>query len=376
MHIGINAHLLSSSQGYRSAGIHGYIYNTLNNLAEYMPTDWRITALLNQNSPHQFPNIANQPAPFDTASAIKRIVWEQAVQPFGLGKFDLYHAMAFVSPLIQTRPTVVTVYDLSFIRYPEVLSSARRHYLKTFTALSCRRAERVIAISHSTAKDIHELLNIPTDKIDMIHGGYDDRSLYPLDADQIEAFRLKKALPDRFWLFIGTLEPRKNLVTLLDAYAQLKPDERLQLYIGGGKGWDYQPIFERIERYNLQADVHFLGFIPADELVLWYNSAEAFIFPSVYEGFGLPVLEAMACGTPVMISDASSLPEIAGECGLIVPPLEIDAWTEALRRLYHDASWRQTAREKGLEIAKRFSWRQTAEQTIKTYQKVLIGGIS
>lgn len=372
MQIGLNAHLLSSAQGYRSAGIHGFIYNTLHHLAEYIPPDWQITALVNKDSPHHFPNITTQPAPFNTESAIKRIIWEQTIQPFALRKFDLYHAMAFVSPFIQPRPAVVTVYDLSFIRYPEVLSSARRRYLETFTALSCRRAERVIAISHSTAKDVHELLNIPYAKIDTIHGGYDVRNLYPVAGEQIATFRRTKNLPDRFWLFIGTLEPRKNLVTLLDAYAQLKPDERLPLYLGGGKGWDYEPIFERVERYQLQQDVHFLGFIPADELVLWYNSAEAFIYPSVYEGFGLPVLEAMACGTPVLIADASSLPEVGGDCGLLVPPLDVDAWTEALRRVFHDEAWRKSARESGLAHAKTFTWRRTAQQTIQTYQKVVV----
>jgi glycosyltransferase involved in cell wall biosynthesis len=373
MQIGLNAHLLSSAQGYRSAGIHGFIYNTLQNLADYTPADWQITAMVNKDSPHQFLNVHLQHAPFNTESAIKRIVWEQAVQPFALRKFDLYHAMAFVSPLIQPRPAVVTVYDLSFIHYPQVLSSARRRYLETFTALSCRRAERIIAISHSTAKDVHELLNIPYHKIDTIHGGYDARNLYPVEQEQIGQFRKKKHLPERFWLFIGTLEPRKNLVTLLDAYAQLNPEERLPLYLGGGKGWDYEPIFERVERYNLQSDVHFLGFIPAEELVLWYNSAEAFIYPSVYEGFGLPVLEAMACGTPVIIADASSLPEVGGDCGQLVPPLDVGAWTETLRHVYHDEAWRISAREKGLTIAKTFTWQRTAQQTIQTYQKVLSG---
>lgn len=373
MHIGLNAHLLSSSQGYRSAGIHGYIYNTLRHLAEFMPADWQITALVNHDSPHQFPNITPQPAPFNTESAIKRIIWEQTVQPWALRQFDLYHAMAFVSPFIQICPAVVTVYDLSFIRYPHVLSSARRHYLKTLTALSCQRAERVIAISHSTAHDVHTLLNIPSDKIDTIHGGYDTQNLYPLDDDAITAFRQGKNLPDRFWLFIGTLEPRKNLITLLDAYAKLNPNERLPLFIGGGKGWDYEAIFERVERYHLQADVSFLGFIPADELVLWYNSAEAFIYPSVYEGFGLPVLEAMACGTPVIISDASSLPEVGGECGLLVPALDIEAWAETLRKAYHDETWRKSASERGLISAKTFTWQHTAKKTIETYQKALTG---
>lgn len=371
MHIGLNAHLLSAQAGYRAAGVHGYIYNTLANLGAVAPDGWRFTAMVGRDNPHQFDGVTMRQAPWATESPLKRILWEQKIQPWTLRQFDLYHSFAFVSPLILPVPSVVMVHDLSFIHYPQVLTTARRLYLRLFTGLSCRRARRVIANSHSTARDVHDTLGIPMERIDVAACGYDSDRYQPLPASVVADFRRKQNLPDRFWLFLGTLEPRKNLVTLLDAYAQLPTAERLPLILAGGKGWQYDDIFERIERHNLAADVHFPGFIPTEELPLWYNSAEVFIYPSVFEGFGIPVLEAMACGTPVLISDASSLPEVAGQAGLHIPPRDVTAWVDALRTAYRDSDWREQQREQGLVEAQRYSWRKTAQQTIKSYRRAL-----
>ena len=369
MHIGLNAHLLSKQRSYRTAGIHGYIYNLLAHLPQAAPDGWHFTAMVGAENPHRFPGITMQPSRLNTESSIRRILWEQAVQPLRLGPFDLYHALAFVSPLLLYRPSVVTVYDLSFVHYPQVLSTARRLYLRLFTALSCKRARRVIAISQSTAHDLHATFNIPLDRIDVAVPGYDHRRLLPLPHEAVEAFRVKSGLPARFWLFLGTLEPRKNLTTLLDAYATLPTNERLPLVLAGGKGWDYAAIFERVARHGLEDTVHFPGFITAEDLPLWYNSAELLVYPSIYEGFGLPVLEAMACGTPVIVSDASSLPEVVGDGGIQVPPLGVDAWATALRSAYRDADWRQQASEAGIKHAAGFTWSQTAQQTVTSYRR-------
>jgi glycosyltransferase involved in cell wall biosynthesis len=367
MHIGLNAHLLSGQASYRSAGIHGYIYNTLLHLAAAAPADWRFTALVGAGNAAQFPGIHTRRARFDTTSPLRRILWEQLAQPWQLGDFDLYHALAFVSPVLLNKPSVVTVYDLSFVHYPQVLTPARRLYLRLFTRLSCQRARRVIAISHSTAQDVIRTLGIPADKVDVAAPGYDPQRFQPLPPQTVAAFRAEKGLPERFWLFMGTLEPRKNLVTLLEAYATLPPTERLPLLLGGGKGWLYEDIFATIERHGLQDTVRWLGYLPAQELPLWYNSAEVFVFPSVFEGFGLPVLEAMACGTPVIVSDASSLPEVAGTAGLILPPRDTTAWASALRTAFHQSAWRDEAAQQGLAWARRFSWQSTAQETLRSY---------
>jgi glycosyltransferase involved in cell wall biosynthesis len=369
MHIGLNAHLLSGRAGYRTAGIHGYIDGLLRYLPAAVPNDWHLTAFVGAAYTTQLDCLTVRRFRFDTESPLKRILWEQAIQPFELNGLELYHALAFVTPLILNVPSVVTIYDLSFVHYPERLPSSRRLYLRLLTSLTCRRARRVIAISHSTARDLVETLHLPSDKIDVAAPGYNPSVFRPLTASQTASFRHSKNLPDRFWLFIGTLEPRKNLLVLLDAYAALKT--RPPLIIGGGKGWDYEPIFEAVRRHKLEQSVQFVGFIPSEELPIWYNCAEAFLYPSVFEGFGLPVLEAMACGTPVIVSEASSLPEVVGEAGLCIAPHDVDGWTAALRRVWEDAAWRKAARERGLIEAARYPWSQTAQQTAASYRKAL-----
>ena len=369
MHIGLNAHLLSAQAGYRTAGIHGYIDGLLCHLPAAVPDDWRLTAFVGAANRTQIKGVEMRRSRFDTEAPLRRILWEQAIQPFALGGIDLYHALAFVAPLALSKPSVVTIYDLSFIHYPERLPAARRLYLRLLTGLTCRRARRVIAISQSTARDMTATLGIPAEKIDVAAPGYDPALFHPLPDEQIAAFRAAKHLPERFWLFVGTLEPRKNLPVMLEAYAKLKNPPAL--VIGGGTGWDTAPIFETVARHGLENAVQFVGFLPPDELPIWYNCAEAFVYPSVFEGFGLPVLEALACGTPVIVSDASSLPEVAGNAGMLVPPQDVAAWTDALRRAQDDDAWRKTAREQGFSEAARYSWLQTAQQTAAVYRKAL-----
>lgn len=371
MKIGFNAHLLSQQYGYRSAGIHGYIANLLRHLPSLAPVDWQFEALVGGANSATFPGVSMSRADLDTESPLRRILWEQTIQPLKLRQFDLYHALAFVAPVILTAPMVVTVYDLSFLRFPARLSAARRLYLRSMTGLTCARARRVLAISQSTADDLVALLGVPASKIDVTPLGYDRERFRVLELAELERLRLKQKLPERFWLYVGTLEPRKNLSLLLRAYERLSPAERLPLVLGGGIGWQGQDVLADIECLGLRDSVKHVGFIPASDLPLWYNCAEAFLYPSVFEGFGLPVLEAMACGTPVVTSDASSLPEVAGKAGKRLPPNDVDRWTYELKDVKFNESWRNSARSRGLERAKLFSWARTAELTLGTYRKVL-----
>jgi glycosyltransferase involved in cell wall biosynthesis len=279
--------------------------------------------------------------------------------------------MAFVAPALPIKPPfVVTVYDLSFIHHPQVLSTARRAYLQAFTAHTVRRAARVIAISESTAQDVRETFGVPN--VDVAPPGTDFERFKPLPHEQVTAFRHENNLPQDFWLFVGTLEPRKNLPTLLRAYAQLPKETRPPLVLGGGKGWDYAPIFETIARYRLEDDVRTPGFLPVEDLPLWYNSAALFVYPSLFEGFGIPPLEAMACGTPVLVSDVSSLPEVvAGSANMCVPPDDVAAWVDALTTALDDPNWRRRAAESGLQVARRYTWGNTAHQTLNSYHRAL-----
>lgn len=374
MKIALNAHLLSAQAGYRSAGIHSYIENLLRCLPDAAPADWSFSAFVGAQYSAAPEGILMRRSRINTERPLWRIAWEQLAQPPQLAGFDLSHALAFVAPLLLPTPTVVTVYDLSFIHYPERLPAARRRYLQLLTRLTCQRARRIIAISHSTARDLTETLGIAPDRIDIAEPGYDSDRFYPLPAEQVADFKRREQLPDRYWLFVGTLEPRKNLVTLIDAYAMLPASERPLLVLAGGKGWDSAPIFEAVARHGLEDTVRLPGFLAAEDLPLWYNGAEAFLYPSIFEGFGLPVLEAMACGTPVIVSDTSSLPEVVGDAGACVPPADAAAWRDALRRAATDAQWSAEARERGLERARRFSWAHTARETVASYRRALSSG--
>ncbi len=371
MKIGLNAHLHSQQAGYRSAGISGYIANLLRQLPAIAPAHWQFEALVGAENSAQFERVKMSRAPLDTQSPLRRIIWEQTLQPLKLRQFDLYHALAFVAPIVLAAPMVVTVYDLSFLRFPERLRPARRLYLRNMTALTCSRARRVLAISQSTADDLVAWLGVPADKIDVTPLGYDKAVFRPLPPADLAQFRRKHDLPERFWLYVGTLEPRKNLSSLLEAYRRLSKAERLPLILGGGIGWQGRTVLADIERLGLGDSVKHIGFIPAADLPFWYNCAEAFMYPSVYEGFGLPVLEAMACGAPVVTSEAAALKEVAGSAGKCIPSNDIEAWAAALKRVASDAAWREAARVKGLERAKLFSWERTAELTVGSYRKAL-----
>lgn len=373
MHIGLNTHLLAATgaAGYRKAGIHGYIAQLLDHLPAVSPPDWRYTVFVGKGTPPDHPHYAVKRSRLNTEKPLNRIVWEQAIQPFQLRGIDLVHELAFVAPVIMPRPFVVTVYDLTFMRYPERLTAARRLYLRLFTRLSCQRAQRVLAISRSTADDLVKLLGIHPAKIDLAIPGIEPR-FRPLPTSEIDAFSRSKNLPGRFLLFVGTIEPRKNLATLLRAYAALPESARraVPLILAGGMGWLSEDLPALITQLGLSDQVILPGYVAESELVLWYNAAIAFVYPSVFEGWGLPVTEAMACGKMVITSNVSALPEAAGEAGITLAPNDTPAWTEALRRCIEDDAWRADHEERALQHAAQFTWAQTAQQTILSYLKV------
>ncbi len=370
-HIALNAHLLSPQAGYRAAGIHNVIHHLLHTLPQVAPPEWRFTAFVGRAYTHPYERVTMRHSRLDTQRVPVRIFWEQVLQPAQLLGFDLYHAPAYVAPLLCAPPIVVTIHDLSFIRYPETLSTGRRLYLRLFTALTCQRARVITAMSESTASDVVSLLGIPREKIIVTWLGYDAQRYRVYTPEAVAAFRAQKGLPERFWLFVGTIEPRKNLPMLLEAYARLPRGERLPLVLGGGAGWGMAAVQATIQTHGLQDEVRLVGFIPIIELPLWYNSAETFIYPSVFEGFGMPVLEAMACGTPVLTSNVSSLPEVAQDAGACLPPDDREAWADALRRAATDAAWREQARRDGLRVAQTFSWQQTARHVVAAYARAL-----
>jgi glycosyltransferase involved in cell wall biosynthesis len=186
----------------------------------------------------------------------------------------------------------------------------------------------------------------------------------------LNSIKQKYHLPDRFILFVGTLEPRKNIIRLLEAYARIKDKLPHKLVIAGTKGWLYQPIFEAVKRLSLRNNVIFLGYVDDGNLPALYNLADLFVYPSIYEGFGLPVLEAMACGIPVITSNVSSLPEVAGDAAVLVDPYNVKELAGAMKHVLTNASLRKQVINKGFQQAKNFSWKKCARETLKVYEEV------
>lgn len=375
IHVGLNAHLLSLSRSYRGAGISWYIFNLLKNLAQVSP-DFCYSAFLNERA-FQEPSLTLHRSVWPTQRPLVRILWEQLVQPLALRRtgVNLLHALAFVAPLAAPCPFVVTVYDLSFWRYPDAFRPFNRWYLRQFTTHSVKRARAVIAISESTRQDVIHLLGAPPQKVHTIYCGVDE-SFQPLPPAEVAAFKSARGLPDTFVLFLGTLEPRKNVDGLIRAYASWRQRESNAppLFIAGGKGWYYHHIFSLVESLNLTDSIRFADYIPQSELPLWYNAASLFVYPSHFEGFGLPVLEAMACGTPVITSTASSLPEITGPNGAagLVNPTDTEALAEAMRQVMNNRDQRTSMAEQGLARAAGFRWGKTARETVEVYRKVML----
>ena len=372
--IGLNAHLLNLSASYRSAGIHRYIHQMLLTLPRVAP----------QHRYRTFLNDARLIAP-DAAMQLRRtrwpthrpsvrIAWEQLALPLATfsERLDLLHMLAFVRPWLARCPVVITIYDLSFARMPERFPPFQRLYLRAMTRYSARRAAKLIAISQSTKDDITQFCGVSPERVVVTYCGVDE-PFKPYPRAAVEAFRASKGLPARFILYLGTLEPRKNVSQLVRAFAALPRNGSTapRLVIAGAKGWGYDEVFATVESCGVQNEVTFAGYVPPDELPLWYNAADLFVYPSWFEGFGLPVLEAMACGTPAITSNVSSLPEVAGDAALIVAPDDARALSALIAQALNDHGLRAQMRERGLQRAAQFTWQRAAQQTAQVYADIL-----
>jgi glycosyltransferase involved in cell wall biosynthesis len=364
-----NGHLLSGDASYRNAGISVYIASLLE---QFGADDYgiRVQVHLGRGVSLDTASVPSVRAKMSTRRPGGRILWEQVVLPVlaTRSRADVVHAPAFVAPFFAPCPQVVTVHDLSFLRYPAMLRAGNRLYLRTFTGPSCRRAAAVIAVSNFTAQEVTRLLGVPAERVTVIHHGVAPR-FRPLPADAVADFRKRQGLPDHFVLFLGTLEPRKNLVRLIRAFALMR-DPDLHLVLAGAQGWFYQDILQEVERSDVSDRVHFPGFVPATDQALWYNAADVFAYVSVYEGFGMPVLESLACGTPAVASSTTSLPEAGGEGAVLVSPDDEQEIAGALEVVLANTYLRSQLRLRGIEHAASFSWSKAASQTAQLYRQV------
>ncbi len=299
--------------------------------------------------------------------------WEQLILPLELVRLraDVIHFPDFI-PLFRMRvPTVITVHDLAFIHYPQILDrNARRYYSQIQRAVE--RADAVIAVSHSTRNDIVELLKIDPAKIEVIHEAaaphFKQLELAPQARHTINGHEL---VANTFALFVGTIEPRKNLQTLLHALHTLRQQgEPPVLVVAGTRGWLDEPVFALVEQLGIAEHVRFIGGVSERDLVWLYNACRVYVHPELYSGFGLPILEAMQCGAPVIAADTSSLPEVAGDAAILLSPTDHQAWAETWQRVWHNNQLRGQLRQRGLQRAAAFTWTAAAQQTLDIYRRV------
>jgi glycosyltransferase involved in cell wall biosynthesis len=289
---------------------------------------------------------------------------------------DILHSTDFIPPAWGARRFVITVHDLNFLYYPQYLTAEARRYYNDQITWAVSRADAILADSYATQRDLARLLNVAPERVSVAQLAADEH-FRPLSRDATHAVLRKYGLEigvdiaRPYVLFIGTWEPRKNLLGLLEALAMLHArGEPRHLVIAGRPGWLYDEIFTRVQALKLEPWVHFIERVPERDLCALYNGALLLTMPSFYEGFGLPALEAMQCGTPTVVSDRASLPEVVGDAGLLINPDDPETIAEALWRVARDSALRAHLREAGLARASQFTWAETARKTLEVYKRL------
>jgi glycosyltransferase involved in cell wall biosynthesis len=360
LHVVVDGYGLSRPR----AGVGVYTREILHAMAVDRP-DCRMTVFLPEGvmRPEEHPSVAYRMLP--AAKLIGRhLQWPSRIRAL---RPDAFFGPAGSLPLRDVgAPAVITVHDLAIYRNRDWFPARQPLSTGWIVPRSLRNADALIAVSENTKRDIEAIFEVPASRISVVPEAVSN-AFRPLGPEDLAEARARLKLPERFILFVSTIEPRKNLTTLLDAWAMMR--DRPALVVIGGWGWRYEPIRARMER--LGAGLHHIdGLDPAD-LPAVYNLALALAHPAWYEGFGLPPLEAMACGTPVVVSDRSSLPEVVGEAGLVVPADDAAAWTRALEAVIGDGRLAAELRRRGIVRAAEFSWGRSAELTWRAIEGVV-----
>jgi glycosyltransferase involved in cell wall biosynthesis len=316
---------------------------------------------------------------------LNKTLWMQLHLPREIKQLqpDLCHFTNHVAPLWLPCPSILTIHDMTLWLYPAYHPLRRLVSMRPIIPHAARRAAAIITVSHSAKADIVRILGVPSEKVHVIYEapGQEFRPLgdngerNSQTVTELEAVRRVYNLPERFILHVGTLEPRKNLVRLLKAFAHLRRTRAVphDLVLVGQRGWKWEQIFATVEKLDLAGAIHFLDYVPGRRLPSIYNLADALVYPSLYEGFGLPVIEAMASGLPVVTAPSGALPEVAGEAAQMVDPTDVESIAEGIYQVLTDRLLHATLRARGLAWATRFSWSKTAEQTRQLYCQVANG---
>jgi len=302
-----------------------------------------------------------------------RFLLEQFYIPYLIikHKINVVHSLHYSFPLIACTKKVVTIHDLTFFKFPESHLCIKRCYFRLFIMLSSIFVDRVITDSKSTLDDFLKKFYMDKNKTSVVHLGKSDVFNSNLLSSRIDFVKQKNGINKEYFLYLGTIEPRKNIKSIILSFNEyLKINKSFQLVIAGKKGWFFNDVFDLVEGLQLQEYVIFTGFVNEQDKPYLISGAKIFIYLSLYEGFGIPVLEAMACGIPTITSNISSLPEVAGDAALLVNPLSVDEIYHGIKRLLSDKELYAELKQKSIKQANKFSWENTAKKTIEVYNSL------
>jgi glycosyltransferase involved in cell wall biosynthesis len=362
-------------------GVGYYTLNLFSTFASEHP-EFALRAFVSSARPNLDPLLELQKrcASFKSApwpTRLKNRMWTKLEWPpleWFTGKTDIVHGAFHLLPPSRRSPRLVTIFDLSNLRYPELHQEDSFHIHAPLLHHAVKRADSIIAISQSCKNDIVELLGVAPERVDVVYGGIDvSEFAKKADAEYLNSLRKRFGVRGEYFIHLGTLEPRKNLPRLIKAYASLKNSDRSrpQLVLAGQAGWMFEEIFETIERLNLGKDVIHTGYLSREDALSLLSGASACVYPSLYEGFGLPVLEAMAAGVPILTSNVSSMPEVAGNTGILVNPTDIDEIASGLTELIERPEDAARRAEAARSRAGQFTWSKSAATLAAIYRKAL-----
>lgn len=374
MYIAIDGRFASGQR----TGVGRYTLGLISSLAKLIGKN-QLTLFFNDD----FEEIENKNVNFLKTSIIPEShplneLWENLVLPMYLRrkKIEIFHSPAFFLPVFKLRTKkIVTIPDLAVFKYPDAFPCKFSKYLQFMIKQSVKRADRIIAVSNFVKDEIINLLRVKEEKISVIYLGIDPPFIPPSEreAERIDNFREARGLSRGFILYAGTIEPRKNIINLIRAFSILKQEGfKHKLVLGGKKGWLYEDIFKESENSRFKEDIIFTEYIPDEELRLYYSSCDTFVYPSIYEGFGLPPLEAMSCAAPVVVSDIPVFREVLGDAPIFVDAYRPESIAEGIDKILMDTKLREEMILKGKERAKSFTWGKTAKDTLKLYEECMV----
>lgn len=352
-------------------GVERYAAELIKNLAGLDQNNQYILYFRTQPQPwfYELPkNFHIRILPFPKFWTQLRLSWEMIIH-----RVDVLVILASVLPIIHPRNSIFTTHDIAYEMFPQAFTPFMRNYLRWSTRFAVKHARKILAVSEATKSDLIRIYKAIPNKIAVTYLGFNAEEFRPRRYDEVQPILDKYGLVyQKYILFVGTIQPRKNLERLTEAFHKLRKQHHIEekLAIVGGRGWLWEPIVKKIKIAGLDGSAKYYDYVAKEDLTYIYAGARLLILPALYEGFGLPPLEAMACGVPVVVSNISSLPEVVGEAGVLVDPNSVDSIAEGLLKVLTDQNLRNQMIARGLEQAKKFTWEKTARKTLEVIESL------